>query len=921
MILIDPPQRNLQRIFWKDNYNEPVRVYQLNTVTYGTTSAPFLATRTLKQIAIDGRVKFPLAAERLETDFYVDDLVSGVSSVETGKELQGQLIELLGSAGMQLHKWSSNKKCLLQDLPNEDREYKFDKDDETIKTLGLIWNPKLDTLEYCPCNPNEIQAWTKRSVLSYIARLFDPLGLLGPIIVTAKIFMKKLWLLKKDWDQPLLDNEVRNWNKFVLSLKALQELKVNRYVLTSYDEVILELHGFSDASKDAYGAAVYIRCINSAGKSTMNLLCSKSRVAPLKPVTIPRLELCAADLLSKLVTKVICSLNLKLNCVHLWTDATIVLAWLRTDPYVLKTFVRNRVAKIKERTETYHWQHIRSEDNPADLVSRGLSADKIVNNKLWWYGPSTLDNNPPEDETLACVKSNDFSRELKDKCEKTFVLTNDLETFENWLSITNSYLKLIRIFSFVYRFYRNSRNPLHKYTGPLNKEEIAFVEKHLIKIVQVRNFSGEWNRLKKGKPIHSTSKLRSFDPFLDEDEIIRVGGRLNNSELNYNAKHPIILPANSKFTRVLMLYFHHKFLHLGPQSLLYSVRQQFWPLNGRSIARKIVRNCVNCFKAKPSPVTQIMGSLPRERSSLSPPFTHMGVDFCGPLLIRNKNQRKNNLYKVYIAIFVCFATKAIHIELVLDLTTEAFIACLKRFFARRGKSAYIYSDNATNFVGANAELKRLFQLVRNSNDQLSSYLTSENVSWKFIPPKSPNFGGLWEAGVKSVKYHLRRVVANAKVTYEELLTILVQIEAILNSRPISPMSADPNDLQALTPGHFLIGRPLTAIPEPGLLEVKENRLSRWQLTTKFVQGIWLRWKRDYLSNLQQRTKWQWEKLNVAVNDMVLLVDDNLPPCKWSLGRINEIIRGEDGKVRVVKVKTATGILKRSVSKICILPIA
>ncbi|GFV05357.1 integrase catalytic domain-containing protein [Trichonephila clavipes] len=246
-----------------------------------------------------------------------------------------------------------------------------------------------------------------------------------------------------------------------------------------------------------------------------------------------------------------------------------------------------------------------------------------------------------------------------------------------------------------------------------------------------------------------------------------------------------------------------------------------------------------------------MGSLPRERVNPSFPFLHTGIDYCGPFFIRYKHQ-KGYLPKIYVAIFVCLASKAVHLEIVSDLTTDAFLATLKHFVARRGKCATISSDNAKNFVGANRELKRLHNLLKFPEEKLSSYLSSEGISWNFMPPRAPNFGGLWEAGVKSFKFYLKRAVGNLKLTLEEFLTIITQIEGILNSRPITPLSEDIDDLEVLTPGHFLIGRPITSISEPNLLDKTENTLSRWQKLTKIVQHIWTKWSRDYLNNLQQR---------------------------------------------------------------------
>ncbi|XP_035205922.1 uncharacterized protein LOC118180953 [Stegodyphus dumicola] len=289
--------------------------------------------------------------------------------------------------------------------------------------------------------------------------------------------------------------------------------------------------------------------------------------------------------------------------------------------------------------------------------------------------------------------------------------------------------------------------------------------------------------------------------------------------------------------------------------------------------------CVECFKNKPIVATQIMRDLPSERVTPSSPFLNVGIDLCGPFEIKYKGQRKGTFQKIYVAIFVRMATKAIHMEFV-----SALIAALKRFFARRGKSSIIFSDNATNFTGASAELKHLHKLMLNSED-ISSLLASEGIRWKFLPPRAPNFCGLWEAGVKAFKYHLKRVVGSARLTFEEFLTVIVQIEGILNSRPLSPLSTDTDDFQALTPGHFLIGKPINAIPEPNLIDKRDNLLSRWHRTQKLVQNIWKCWQNSYLSNLQQRSKWVLKKPNITPGMLILLKDSQLPICNWSLGRI------------------------------------
>ncbi|XP_062709348.1 uncharacterized protein LOC134288449 [Aedes albopictus] len=259
--------------------------------------------------------------------------------------------------------------------------------------------------------------------------------------------------------------------------------------------------------------------------------------------------------------------------------------------------------------------------------------------------------------------------------------------------------------------------------------------------------------------------------------------------------------------------------------------------------------------------------------------------------------------------------------MVSDLTTQGFLAALKRFVARRGKPAMIMCDNGTNFVGARRELDELATLFKNQHSQqsIAGDAADIGIEFKFIPVKSPNFGGLWEAAVKSMKQHLRKTIGLKSITPEELNTVFAQVEACLNSRPITQMSSDPSDLSVLTPGHFLVQRPLTAVAEPLLRDVPENRLSRWQQVQNFVQRIWSRWSTQYLSDLHNRTKWTQRRNNLFIGTMVLIKEDNLPPLRWLLGRVTHIHPGADGNVRVVTIRTKDGSIVRAVSKLCILP--
>lgn len=318
----------------------------------------------------------------------------------------------------------------------------------------------------------------------------------------------------------------------------------------------------------------------------------------------------------------------------------------------------------------------------------------------------------------------------------------------------------------------------------------------------------------------------------------------------------------------------------------------------------------------------MMGDLPRMRvCPSSRPFLKAGVDYCGPFSIKEGGRRSKKTVKVYVAIFVCLSTKAVHMEIVSDLTLAAFLAALHRFVSRRGLVTDLFSDNGTNFTGANAELKALLRQFQAENS-LQNAIASKGIAWHFIPPRAPHFGGLWEAAVKSTKYHLRRIAANSSLTYEEMNTFLCQIEAVLNSRPLCPLSSDPNDELALTPGHFLIGDALNSIPEPSLEALPESRLSRWQIIQRMKQHFWTRWHKEYLQDLQRRHKWKVSTggPSIQVGQLVIVREDNIPTAQWPLARVAEVHPGQDGIVRTATVRLGKTLIKRSATRLCALPL-
>lgn len=454
----------------------------------------------------------------------------------------------------------------------------------------------------------------------------------------------------------------------------------------------------------------------------------------------------------------------------------------------------------------------------------------------------------------------------------------------------------------------------HKF---LSATEFKRAELAIVGMVQREVFADELKALSEGKSVARSSPLRWFTPAVDENGILRVGGRLSHSQETHDTKHPMVLPAKHPLTQLIFEDYHEQLLHAGPQQLLAAVRQRFWPLGGRNTARSVYHRCQRCFRAKPIVLQQQMGQLPSARVTACKPFLKVGLDFFGPVF--TKAGRGRTAIKSYVAVFVCMCTKAVHMEHVSDLSTERFLQALRRFIARRGRPSDIYSDNGTNFVGARNQLLELFNILESDREVICREATKEGINWHFNPPSAPHFGGLWEAAVRSAKYHLLRVLGNSTVSAEDFNTLLVQVEGVLNSRPLTPLSDDPTDLEPLTPAHFLTGGPIHALPEPDYSNEKLNRLSRWQLVQRQLQDFWTRWRKEYLTQLQAKPKNWKSPVKVDVGMLVIIVDENQPPMRWKLGRIEELHPGEDGVVRVVTVRTATRSYKRPVVKLCILP--
>ena len=923
-----------QRILWRDSPNQQLICYELQTVTFGTASAPFLPTRCVRQVGLDIRESDLLSSSAILHDFYVDDILSGANTIEEARHIQVHVTESLKNAGFPLTKWCVNHCKLLEGIPNSDieREFPLSEDGEvTIKTLGILWRPEEDTFQFY-INKQFTIAKTKREILSAIASVYDPLGLAGPVIVLLKIFMQSICKItattKESWNAPLPENLLKEWHDVASQLYTLKKIKIPRYYFDELPEGV-ELHGFSDASEKAFGAAIYIRGVHSGRAPCVHLVMSKSRVAPLKVQSIPRLELCGAALLAELISKVkgMLEVQYSIKLVRLWCDSTIALTWIHSASYRYETYIANRIQKVQDLSANSIWDYVGSEMNAADVLSRGLMPTQLHDCNIWWKGPQWLHSNwNPWSLDISFTPLIDCKLGLKrtELYSLVQVTVVKLDLFTKYSELN----KLIRIIAFIMRFTYRVFSRI-RYTGPLSLIELKSAKTLLIKLAQRETFDFEiWAIQQKAlcnngseEKIHD-SKISHLNPFLDEHGVLRVGGRLEHAAISWDQKYPILLHPQHPLTLLIIKSEHITHLHAGPRLLKSVLRRNYWVLRQHDAVQNCIRKCLKCIRLKAILHTQQMASLPKSRVLPSRPFQITGVDYSGPITVKCHNGKHKAQFKAYIALFICYSTKAVHLEVVANLSSLAFLNALNRFISRRGKPSEIHSDNGTTFVGAKSLLDaQIRKFLREYRNKIVDYAHKEGIEWHFIPAYTPHWGGLWESNIKCMKVHLKNALtAYSCFNFEELLTLLSKIEAILNSRPLTPQSSNPNDVNALTPGHFLIGATLTALPNESISIKEDCHTRRWRLIQQITKQFWKRWSSDYLNTLHQRNKWKVKREDLKVGDFVIIKDITLPQICWCMGRIFEVHQGKDGKVRLVTVRTKDGMLQCSIVNLVYLPI-
>ena len=898
--------QKFHRVLWRNGEagREP-DIYEAQRWLFGNAAAPFVAQFAMKENAKQHASRFPLASDAVKNSFYMDDALASFETEDEAKEARKQLTELMKLAGMKIRKWRCSSGTVIDSIPEEERaeEPSFTIEDGTqaqAKALGVVWHAHEDQLSIsssATIQKNITSRPTKRICLKTIAAIFDPLCLMCPLTVRSKILFQETWSRGLQWDDELPPDMKRKWEDWVTELERVSSLSVPRCIHPFSKVTVQRLHVFSDASEQAYAAAVYVVTASEDGVAS-NLALARVRVTPRsRKVSIPRLELMAALLGLRLAKKACAAFMIPMSEVLFWSDSINVLCWIRNDVKQFQSFVAHRVSEIREATDPEQWQHVPGSQNPADLPSRGVALDVLKSSDLWWNGPPFLVEARENWPLLRELAREPFDRsEMKKMKTAHTTLAREKTDFRLHPSHFSSWMKLIKVTAWVFRFIEKMKRRTRGQrsdeestdtVSSLDRPEMSSAETFWLLRAQ-ECFEKERSQLEaqavpstdnKQGQVFKSSSIRRLSLLLDDNGLLRVGGRLQRSALPFDAKHPVLLPKGHHVTRLLVRHVHEQGEHeLGVEHTISELRQRFWVISAREEVKRCIRSCPECIKRRKKPEEQLMA--PKTTTEVNPScraFSHCAVDFAGPF--ETKQGRGKTRLKRYLCVFMCLQSRAVHLEIAFGLDTDSFLRAFLRFVARRGKPSEIISDNGKNFVGASRELRKL---ARNLDQEVIKKKTTHlYIEWKFIPPGAPHFNGGCEAMVKSAKRALRRTLEAAHLTDEELMTAFCRAEALLNSRPLTAVSSDPCDSPPLTPAAFLLGHTQLDISSEDA-DTPESTRKRWRRLQQLSTEFWRRWIREYLPSLQARQKWTEKSRNLREGEMVLIVEPSVPRGSWPL---------------------------------------
>ena len=944
--------RSACKVLWIKDVEQPLEsdlvTLQWNRVTFGISCSPFLLAATIQKHLLKFESEFPVVTKKIRKDTFVDDWTGGAASVEEAYELIQQATTIFADAGMAIGKWETNNqqlKSLICPVSNDSSETSGALSGTLLgcsKMLGLRWDTAGDFYYFDPkplflrVEPFKDQV-TKRGILQVSSKLFDPVGFIAPVIVKVKVLFQELWKVKGlGWDSIVPGSVRASWNSFIEDLQHLSLIKVPRYYFQPGQIVNQQLHVFGDACLTAYGAVAYMRITYADGLVVSRIIASKSRVAPVKGLTISRLELLAALTAARLGSYLQKALDIEAWPVHMWTDSRVAWYWITGRTERLLPWVRNRVVEICSLFPTSCWQHCPGVQNPADIVSRGSTALALATNSLWWNGPPWMVREtgewPPKNEA---EPSPEERSQIQQEVKRVLFAVERVTTSTpalNWDSFS-SWSKLVRVVAWILRFLSHSRHGKPDPTAtdaveiinlstndveikPIDGAEMYLAEMSVLRAAQKEAYPEEFRMLAAGGDrVHNGSSLKDLRPVYDKKaRLIRVTGRVGNSFDLLGTSPPILVPKTHQVAVLLIEKIHRQLNHVGYKTVHAELLRSYWVVGGRAKVKQVISSCFICKCRHSRPFSERTAPLPSDRVRESLPFEVSGVDYAGPLFVRGKGKFSVAKRKVWFIIFTCATTRAVYLDLVSDMTAETFLLALRRFFSFTNRAVRVmYSDNALTFHRTARYLKSV-----KMNRVVSRYLGEHQVVWKFNAAQAPWWGGFWERLVRSVKDLIIKTLGRSAVNRDQLMTLLKEIESTINNRPLSYVDVD--ELIPLTPALLISGfrhSPRPAIVSEDLFEESsECNLLRKEKTRLTLLLRWRkRWMSEYLHNLNNFKVRDRFGPKIKIGDMVLIQDENLKRALWRHGIIEKLHQGADGFCRSADIRTSTGTVSRPVQRL------
>ncbi|XP_060083636.1 uncharacterized protein LOC132562879 [Ylistrum balloti] len=838
--------RNFLRFIWYED-NDPGKQlveYRMLKHVFGNSPSPAVASYGLLRTAKEGEREFGSnVLEFIQGNFYVDDGLTSLLTAQEAISLLDQTKKALNTSHIRLHKFTSNCEDVLNALPPEDlandlRKIEIGTDAlPSQRSLGLCWELETDVFTFAISK--ESKPYTRRGVLSTINRLYDPLGFLSPETVQGKILLRDMVSGTIDWDQPLPEEFKDSWKQWDTSVQDLETFQIPRRY-PSHINSVSELHVYSDASERAISAVAYLKSLDEDGQPRFSFVLGKSKIAPRHGHTIPRLELCAAVLAVEIAEVITQELSFPRERIFFHTDSKVVLGYVTNRTRRFYIYVANRVCRILEFSKPDQWFYVSTESNPADIGTRYI-APALLERSMWIQGPPKPDS--PEIEpsstssSLFPLVAPDEDVEVRQEVVK--VIKTDIEDVDKPPS-------------------QNTTIVQDGTNVTLNRsvESRAAAEVFIVRELQ-RGFYGDIRKCPK-----------ELSPYLDENGIIRVGGRLKKSELPRGERNPILIPGRHHVATLLTRHFHYSVQHQGRHLTEGAIRSAgFWITGGKRLVSFVIHHCMKCRRLRGKCAEQKMADLPTERVTPSPPFTYVGVDVFGPWNVVTRRTRGGSAAsKRWAALFTCLFSRAVHIELLEEMSSASFINAVRRFYAIRGKVAEFRSDRGTNFIGATSDLGATAIFIEDR--QVKEFLRESGTIWKFNPP------------------------------------------------------TDTDNPCILSPATILTQKTGSQVESFGYLGHKDMFRSQWKHVQVLAENFWNRWRKEFLPLLQTRRKWKHESPNVEEGDVVLMKDEQVARNDWPLGIITRTFPSEDGLVRKVEIQICRGgkksTLVRPVTQIVIL---